>query len=308
MSAISNYFQTKLAIQKFQTLAQTEDKTQNLQNLLNQIGIGAKQTVMTLRNDVVLYRCRRHEKGSLFGHVKDLQYPPPDKVTQRGRFNDVGESIYYCSNTELGTLVEMNPNLETIFTMAVVHQKASAPQPLIMEFRDADNNADFLSAQHHHLSARERLVKSFFLSELSCPRSERGYLATIAIGRHYFTKEPVGKDERGLIAPYPGHKSFAITYPSVQAPLYTNAQTYNIAMLPATFDECFETIGAEVYSLTYDEIKHHVRLTSHNTASVASDGLLQWKFSYQQMVERAALGIHGNNISDEKLKIAAQYL
>lgn len=308
MSAIAKYLHTKQAIEKFQKNVRAGECLDDLPMLFGQIIKGVRRTAITLGQGVLLYRCRPHEKGNLFKHVSDLKYAPAERVLKRGRFNEAGESILYCSNTELGTLVEMNPNYETIFTIAIIQPREGASPPWIARFRRADDEDIVLEGGTRHRDAREKLVDSFLMDELSRPGTEYAYAGTIPIGKHMFRKGIMTLDVHGKKIPYLGHQHQAITYPSVRASLYTNVRTYNVAMLPETFDHCFDITGANIYSLTYDKNEDNIRLTSHNYATADKDGLFQWKYSLDEMVDRTSRGVHEHSNSDESLKVAAQYI
>lgn len=307
MSAISNYLTVRASIKKFKEHVKKGSSTTVIYDLLGQILHSVPKMAMTLGTGVQLYRCRIHEKGALFDHVNQLKYAPAERVRSRGRFNEVGESVFYCSNTELGTLVELDPKLELIYAIAVVQQKVGAPAPQIIRFRHANSDDSQQEIPLEKQSPHHRMVNQFLMDELSRPGAEHGYSGTIAIGRHIFTKELVIKGEHGVI-PYVGHQRLAITYPSVKAPLYTNVATYNVAMHPNTFDECFEISAVELYSMTFDAKANLLRLTSLNTAMVEADGALTWMYPYEMMLDRTSRGLHGNGVFDESLKDAASYL
>lgn len=174
MSAISNYLAVNSAIKKFREhVKKGRASATVVQALLGQIFHGVPKVTMTLGVGVPLYRCRIHEKGRLFNDVNQLKYGPAEKVRSRGRFNDVGESVLYCSNTELGTLVEFDPTLEMIYVIATVRQKSDAPTPQIIRLRHANDDDMQAGVPLDKQQPRYWIVNQFLMNELSLPGQYR---------------------------------------------------------------------------------------------------------------------------------------
>lgn len=52
-----------------------------------------------------------------FRNVKDLWYPPPEKITLPGRVNRSDKVIFYCSSTEACALAEKEPRIGDVITV-----------------------------------------------------------------------------------------------------------------------------------------------------------------------------------------------
>lgn len=57
------------------------------------------------------HRVRRNLGKNLFGNLDELWYPKSHLIKRYGRANDIGKSIFYCSNDEGTAIIEMRPNV-----------------------------------------------------------------------------------------------------------------------------------------------------------------------------------------------------
>jgi hypothetical protein len=63
-----------------------------------------------------LYRSRRNEGSKLFSSVSDLWHPPANQ-TPRGRLNEAGRPMLYCSDGHSVALFEQRPNAGELVTI-----------------------------------------------------------------------------------------------------------------------------------------------------------------------------------------------
>lgn len=53
-----------------------------------------------------VYRCRTNGNKGLFCDIKELWYPPKENIKEIGRFNNIGEQVFYCAVNEIGAVNE----------------------------------------------------------------------------------------------------------------------------------------------------------------------------------------------------------
>ena len=87
--------------------------------LLKSVLNGVRITAITINNDI-LYRSRWNKETALYRHTDELRYPDKKVITNKGRLNDIGESILYAAACELGTIIESRPVLNKLFTISLI--------------------------------------------------------------------------------------------------------------------------------------------------------------------------------------------
>jgi hypothetical protein len=70
-----------------------------------------------------VWRARVNAAGQTFEDAADLWFPPEEAVRQRGRFNEVGQSVFYCSDKISSAVEEMRPSFGDIITILVAGAK-----------------------------------------------------------------------------------------------------------------------------------------------------------------------------------------
>jgi hypothetical protein len=71
-----------------------------------------------------VWRARVNVAGQTFEDASDLWFPPNEVVRQRGRFNEEGQSVFYCSDKLSSAVEEMRPSSGDIITILVAGAKA----------------------------------------------------------------------------------------------------------------------------------------------------------------------------------------
>jgi hypothetical protein len=119
MATSLKYFALKRGIAKLREHSTTNASPEFLLSLIRPLLTNVGLYGFELGNEK-LYRARWNNKPRLFDHVDELKYPPPSSVTEKGRLNNVGESVLYAAVSELATIVELRPELNRIFTISPI--------------------------------------------------------------------------------------------------------------------------------------------------------------------------------------------
>ena len=70
----------------------------------------------------MVFRARRHDTRSPFNHASEVWHPPAS-VVKRGRFNAVGEPVFYVANRFHAAIFEMRPAVGDLFTVLAVKRR-----------------------------------------------------------------------------------------------------------------------------------------------------------------------------------------
>ena len=285
---VAKYFEVKRSIEKLRELSLQNAIPENYVTILKTINNSLPHTAITIKNGFTLYRSRQNVIGRLFEHVDELKYPLPKYVRSKGRFNDVDQSIFYASSSMLGTIIEFRPSINYIVTIAKIKQKNnSLIWFLPLGFRD------------HHFSTTPKdktheLVLNYLNEELTkTTLINDDYNSTIAISNFFMNLEV----KYGTVEIIPNafaQKNCGLIYPSIQSKLVSNRTTQNVAMKPSLYEDFYKIIEADVYCLTLrpDYINPDTALlVPLNNGLVEDDGVIKWKFTFSEMVNRASKGI-----------------
>ena len=244
---------------------------------------GVRTSAITIQNDVV-YRSRWNKRGRMFSHISELSYPNSSYVIQKGRLNNVGESILYAAACELGTIIESRPDINKLFTITKI--KALNPDLLFFPLGIIDKGY-----YDRKKSTAEKLIVEYANSEIiKLVDDPEDYNSTIALSQHYLRSGVIGSESSGCIV-----------YPSVESSKISNKTTYNMAILPNVFDKYFSITEATVYCLVH--LKEHYQLTPLNkTKDIEKTGDLSWAHSYVEMSKRIKNGLSLDGKYCEELK------
>lgn len=64
-----------------------------------------------------VFRARINPAGLEFGNTRELWYPPARSIVRRGRFNEVGQQVFYASNNAQGAIFEVQAPLGSTVTV-----------------------------------------------------------------------------------------------------------------------------------------------------------------------------------------------
>jgi len=235
----------------------------------------------TLLTDI-FYRGRPNEVGRLFNNISELTYPKKEIVKKKNRLNDIGETILYASNGELGTIIEMDLERYSFFTISKIRMI------------DKEIHFVFIGIPGKDYSPipntrAEELVLNYFDGELTKTVNDHNeYNSTIALA-HLFLDDPVINTKMGKMA--------GIIYPSAKSKIVSNKVTYNIAIQTDIFDSCFKFEEIYVYTMTLET--HHPQVKEkfwqmtgvNKVRKINDDGSLEWLFDFEEMKDRVSKGL-----------------
>ncbi|MEQ9220100.1 MAG: hypothetical protein RLO17_18745 [Cyclobacteriaceae bacterium] len=254
--------------------AEPSEFYQYFEPLMSQLPLGAS----SIKSEF-LFRSRWNKKGELFESVEDLIYPKPNLVLRKGRLNNIGESILYASPSELGTIVESRPDLNKLFTISKI--KILNKNLIYLATGNLNNSGKIYASRNNEL------VTDFIHSELTKNvENPEDYNSTIAMANFFFNKK---------VSNFSNVKYLNIIYPSVEASKISNQKMQNVAIKSEVFDNNYEIIQATVYCLINNET--HYTLTDLNiTENINKNGDLEWRYNFDQMIERISMGLSLNGI------------
>ncbi|MES2661662.1 MAG: hypothetical protein V4629_00010 [Pseudomonadota bacterium] len=291
------YFEIKPKLEKLKSLNPESTSPKQFEGLLRNIIVdGNTILAVTVENDI-LFRGRQNLKGQLFNHVDELKYPKPEFVLRKGRLNDIGESILYASTSLTGCLVELRPSIQFVLTVINIAKKPTANSyfiPIGIE-KFEKHNFSFCRS--------EKLIFEYLKQELSkVVDQENHYNSSIAIANYFFglSQKMIVNNKISTI-----HSSIGLVFPSVQSKLTTNITTFNIAMKPRLYEDCYYISEVTVYGLTLepdDQNPKSVCMTPLNVGAISPDGKINWKFDYAEMVYRSSNGYGCGDFENEHIK------
>lgn len=309
--SVANYFLKKRRIENFRQMVFRGCEPDELASVLNVIMPGGSLVGHTIPGEYI-YRCRVYIKGTLFSHVDELTYPPSHVVKMKGRLNNVGQSIFYGCNSELGTLIEARPDLEQLFVISKIARKCPDKQPVFIGLgMETPNNVQGATGTSHSpLNRIDKQLTEFLHKEVTRPAlSTNCYNASIAIANHFFKVSLVQRSDSDCsFVSFDGSDRPGLIYPSVHGQKICNVTTYNLAMLPRTFDENYQIIQTDIYSLTHEPVENLVVLASINTGIVDASGMVEWQYTHGEMQRRTEAGVFGQDIYEERLKGVAKLI
>ena len=273
----ADYFETKRKLECLKALSATNQDAPRQRKLLNDIQTGVIGPAITLENKVI-YRARWNEASCLFASIAELIYPPA-QFAKRGRFNESGESVFYGALCELGTIIEMRPDVNKVFTISRFGLRAGN-QPFFFPLCVKDGSGK----DRYHVGVRNKaqsLVYNF-IEDLLTKRAVTAddYNLTILLGKHYLGK--------AILAGDTDLGSGGLAYPSVEARFISNTTTFNLAMTPDFFEKFYEFKETFVYVLTHENT--HYQLNPINSATAREDGSLEWRYDFATMKARVSEG------------------
>ena len=285
----SDLFKVRRRIQQLREAQAASLPDDAKQALLKRIMTGSNHAAITLQNRE-LFRARWNKQGEQYTNVRELIYPPSE-FSRRGRFNRDGQSIFYAASSELGTIIELRPELGKLFTISrfSLHDRDN-----LLVFPLGIKTADGI--EERYLKPRnkaESLVRDF-LHEIVTLRSGSpgaydlsNLLSDMMLG--VTTKSPSG----GMI-------STGLAYASVEASYIANQPTYNIALTPTLYARHCKFRGATTYCLTFEGT--HYQLNPVNQATSGDNGELAWRFTLEEMTVRIREGLLDDGKYCESLK------
>jgi hypothetical protein len=199
-----------------------------------------------------IFRARKNDGAAFFTNARELWHPPREVITRRGRFNDIGQPIFYGCSTANGAMIEVHPHAGDTITLLVARaagdfasltaahiglDRCSAPQ--LLEVRQnrlptADKNLQYFMNEYRVYN-KWRSIEDF-LSDLATKLfseeiEEKSYVMTIQVA------------DVLLSAP----STQALSYPSIAS----DGKSINLAIPPQIVDQSFRP--AEAWVIHVDE-------------------------------------------------------
>ncbi|MFZ5448966.1 MAG: RES domain-containing protein [Thermodesulfobacteriota bacterium] len=127
----------KSRIQEIETLNRENVTIEDLKAKIGLLIKGYSCTTRIIDSDFA-YRARKNPKNKHFCHVRELWYPPSDRIMIPSRLNRVGRSIFYISASEATAILEMRPRIGEIMTILRCRLINSDVKPHVMELGCAE--------------------------------------------------------------------------------------------------------------------------------------------------------------------------
>lgn len=294
-----NYFEMKRKILYLQQLLKRNAEPQEYLPILKLMVNNVRCLMAVPIINDYYYRGRVSKLGRLFNNLSEITYPRKEIVKVKGRLNDVGETILYASNSELGTLVEMDLERYSFFTIATIKliDRGIYFVPLGITGKDYSPVPQ---------TKAEELLINYFNTEITKIISNHiEYNPTIALA-HLFLNDPVINCKMGKMA--------GIIYPSSKSKNMSNKVTYNIAIQPEIFDSCYIFGEIYVYCMTHE--KNHPQIKEsfwqmtgvNKVVSISTDGTLNWLYNFEEMKDRISKGLIVEGGTCDNLKGMEKYL
>lgn len=237
-----------------------------------------------------VYRVRSNKDGKLFENVRDLWWPPPEAVKERGRLNRIGQSVFYCSDREDTAVLEKRPVQGEILTILECDLIDPEVQPFVTEVGIHEYPGKFNpkyggTPQDQDLQLKEftrregiqetnPLLRNFLVSEFQKtvePGRDYEYKITIAIS-DILLNEPELVDNDGKLVP--GVSLDGLSYPSIAA----ESKGVNVALKTDAADRLYKAVSCRV-----SRVERVINAARYELAelisseSIADDGTINWE-------------------------------
>lgn len=246
-----------------------------------------------------VWRARVNAEGQTFEDAADLWFPPKEVVRQRGRFNEVGQSVFYCSDKLSSAVEEMRPSSGEIITILVAGAKApganiavahvgihrAIAEPEVTNDMGGGLRAVEEWVQHletMHIRARWLAIDDF-LTDISTSvyadvERDSRYKLTNALAR--MLMEPEGID--------------GIIYPSVAAEM----TAFNICLPPKQADQYFYPFEAWEIEVVASPLNGEGSIAKFLRHGIVSDsGKIIWSERAHDFSEDDILGSIGRSVA-----------
>lgn len=229
--------------------------------------VGQSFTAAASGNEI-LFRGRT-DIGRLFTSVNELKYPPANAVKERGRFNDINESLTYLSFVLYTIPLELNVRLYQPFCIL----KSNLTDHRDLLFWDIG----LKEKKEKGLSWTENKLRNYFTKLITSP-DKRNYNATIALAHQLLNLD---------IRTPSLHKQFigGIVYNSARESSM-NIPLTNAVTKPDVFDKYFKPLEALYFMLTFvNDTKPYILVSVLNRGQVLANNDIQWNLSYDKMIQ-----------------------
>jgi len=220
-----------------------------------------------------IIRARKHSNPTLlFDNIKDLIYPinPPN----HGRFNNIGESIFYGSDDKDTAMAEMRLKVGDRITI-LQSKRINRSVPLFLmeigvknellkdnsrpKFKESFNK-EFAKLKTTEEKTRYKIIEEFLVNEITKTvqhYESHMYKSTIPIGNFYIKGNP---DTEGLY------------YPATSRP-----DSYSVALKPNSYHKFFKPEACNILRVTKIKSNGSIDLFVENAStSIDENGKIYW--------------------------------
>jgi RES domain. len=292
MSPIQQLQIKKYLIKQLETKISCNATQNEYKSIINKLIDNVPVTAIFIENDPI-YRARKHEIGKLFTHRNDLIYPKAEFVKTKGRFNDIHESVFYASTSELGSIIELAPDINTCFVISSFKKNTLDHKNYAYKLGfKADVPPNEFTPKYN------KIVIDYLNEKTTKPIQDQSeYDLTISLGDFYLKKKIINADEKS---------STLIVYPSANSKIPCNQSTYNLVMQPHVFEKMYKFIEVYLYLLTFETT--HYQLNPVNHGKLDCNDKIQWTFDHETMVSRVKKGLWYNDHESESIKSLSHML
>jgi hypothetical protein len=256
-----------------------------IRELLN---IGYLSRLLNINHPSV-YRVRINETPEPFENTKQLWWPPPECIKVRGRLNDVGESVFYCSDSENTAIIEKQPKVGDVLTVLEAELIDPNKKPLVTELGlyefTAKSNPNYGGVPPEFDSRQKQFMRREGISQTNpvlrhyltneflknvAPGKEHEYKTTIAIGHILTDGTEIVNDDGDWVT---DTKIDGLSYPSVAS----ETLGANTALRTEAADTLYKGVACTVYRVEKREsITHYTVGELMKSKSIDRDGTINW--------------------------------
>jgi len=265
-------------------------KEANLENHVRQLlNIGYLTRPLPV-NAQRVFRVRANEDKELFKNTRELWYPPPECIKERGRVNNIGESVFYYSDSLDTAVFEKRPKVKDIITVleAELIDPEKLPRVMVLGVHEytAKSNPNYGGTppqqdvkqkefeQREGISKTNPILQAYltdeFLREVKAG-NEHEYKITLAIAK-ILMNEPEILNDDGSPANDVTIDGFA--YPSIKS----NNLGANVALKTESSDDLFRPVACTLYRVEdFEEDELHYTIGKLMwSSSIEEDGTINW--------------------------------
>jgi hypothetical protein len=241
-----------------------------------------------------LWRAQKGNVGEFFENAKRLWYPPEELVTNLGRLNAKGESVFYCAPTREIAAFETRPQVGDWITLLAADKRerlrplqiiplgleqCTSPVLKAIGYKPVRHDPPIRDSLGSENNYRKWCKVDDFLGELLTqavsPGEEDRYKATIALAK--------------AMHRFPGVDGFA--YPSIA----TERQGVNLCLTTAAADSHLQPLSCHVFRIDAPMAPPWVFATSYiaSSSSIAPDWTITWQHHDEGPADAAKLSVGG---------------
>jgi hypothetical protein len=79
-----------------------------------------------------LWRARLTRPGEKFKNIRELWYPPAEKIKVLGRANNIARQVFYCSSHPYTAVIETKGSYTALYTLLACAKREDARAPIVM--------------------------------------------------------------------------------------------------------------------------------------------------------------------------------